>query len=60
MGGEEVRVDHIDVALFPIRQRITDLVEDILFHDLVIELLGSTDVEGESLDFAADFAWAVV
>ena len=25
-----------------------------LFHDLVIELLGSTDVEGESLDFAAE------
>ena len=56
MGGGEVRVDYIEISSFPVRQRITDLIEDVLFHDLVIELLGSTDVYGESLDFVADFA----
>ena len=42
---EEIGVDHIDVASFV--KRLCDLVDQILPHDVIIQLLGSTDVQGE-------------
>ena len=55
MACEEIRVHHVDVASLAVRQRITDLVQHVLIHDLVIKLSRSADVEGKSVDFAADF-----
>jgi len=51
---EEVRVDDMDVASSTILERF-EFVEEILFHDVVIELLGSSYIEGEASDFATDF-----
>ena len=51
---KEVGVDHIDVASFV--QRLLDFVEEVLTHDVIVELLGCPDIQGESPDFAADFA----
>ena len=48
---EEVRVDHVDVA-----SSVQWLRDEVLKHDVIVQLLCTTDVEGESSDFAADFA----
>ena len=54
VSPEEIGVDDVDVASFI--ERLLDLVEEVLSHDVVVELLSSTDIESESSDFAADFA----
>ena len=54
ISPEEVRVDHIDVA--SLVQWLCDFIEEVLTHDVIVQLLCTTDVEGESSDFAADFA----
>ena len=58
LGGwvspEEIGVDHIDVASFV--ERLGDLVDQVLTHDVIVQLLGPTDVQGEPSHFAADFA----
>ena len=54
VSPEEIGVHDVDIASFI--ERLLDLVEEVLAHDVVVELLGSTDIEGESSDFAADFA----
>ena len=54
VSPEEIWVYDVDIASFI--ERLLDLVKEVLAHDVVVELLGSTDIEGESSDFAADFA----
>ena len=54
ISPEEVRVDHIDVASSI--QWLCDFIDEVLTHDVIVQLLCTTDVEGESSDFAADFA----
>ena len=55
LGGrvsvEEVGVDHIDVTSFV--ERMGDLIDQILTHDVIVQLMGSTNVEGEPSHFAA-------
>ena len=53
MPPEEIRVDHIDVTSFI--ERLSDLIDQVLTHDVIIQLLGSTDVQGEPSHFATDF-----
>ena len=43
VSPEEVRVDDVDVALFV--KRSGDFVEEILSHDIIVELPGATDIE---------------
>jgi len=51
---EEVRVDDGDVATF--FERLCDFVEEVLSHDVIVELSGASYIEREASDFAADFA----
>jgi len=51
---EEVRVDDGDVTAFV--ERLCDFVEEVLPHDVIVELSGTSNVEREASDFAADFA----
>ena len=51
---KEVRVDDIDVVSFV--KRLRDFIKKILSHDVIVELPGTSYIEGESSDFAADFA----
>ena len=51
---EEIGVVHIDVASFV--KRLCDLIDQILTHDVIVKLLGSTNVQGELPHIAADFA----
>ena len=48
---EEIRVDHMDVASFV--ERVCDLIDQVLTHDVIVQLLGSANVEGEPSHFAA-------
>jgi len=50
----EVGVDDGDVTAF--LERLCDLVEEVLSHEVIVELSGTSDVEREPSDFAADFA----
>jgi len=50
---EEIGVDDGDVT--PFVERLSEFVQEIAFHDFVIELLGSSDIEREPTDFATDF-----
>ena len=58
LGGgvspEEIGVYHIDVASFV--NRLSDLVDQVLTQDAIVELTGSTYIEGKSPDLVADFA----
>ena len=54
VSPEEIGVDHIDVASFV--KRMCDLVNQGLTHDIIVELPGSTYIEGESPHLSADFA----
>ena len=56
MGGspEEIGVDYIDVASFI--ERLSDFVDQILVHDAIVELLGSTYIEGKPSHFTAYLA----
>ena len=58
LGGgvspEEIGVDYIDVASFV--ERLSDFVDQVLTHDVIVLLLGSANVQGEPSHFAADFA----
>ena len=51
---EEVGVDDRDVPSFV--ERIKNFVVEVLTHDVIVELSGSSHIERESSDFAADFA----
>ena len=53
VSPEEVRVDHVNVTSFV--ERVGDFIDEVLTHDIVVELLGPTDVQGEPSHFAADF-----
>ena len=50
---EEVGVDDRDVASFV--ERLCDLVDQILTHDVIVELPGPPHIARETSDFAADF-----
>ena len=52
VSPEEIGVDHIDIPSFV--QRLNDLIDQVLTHDVMVELAGSSYTEGESpdLDFA--------
>ena len=54
ISPEEIGVDHIDVASFV--ERLRDLIDQVLTHDVIVQLLGSANVQGEPSHFAADFA----
>ena len=55
LGGrvspEEIGVDYIDVASFI--ERLRDFVDQVLTHGIIVELLGSTYIEGEPSHFTA-------
>ena len=55
LGGwvspEEIEVHYGGVA--PLVERMLDLINQVLTHDVVVELSGSTDIEGEAPDFTA-------
>ena len=51
---EEIRVDDIDVAAFVLR--VPDLVEEIVTHDVIVELSTSSNIEREPTNFAARFS----
>ena len=53
MSGEEIRVDDIDVSAFV--KRICQLLQKVMVHDAVVELLLTTNIEGEPSHFAAHF-----
>ena len=53
VSPEEVRVDDVDVASFI--ERSCDFVEEILSHDVIVELPGAADIEGEAPYLAAHF-----
>ena len=54
VSPKEIRVDHIDIASFV--ERVRDLVDQILTHDVIVELLSTANVQGEPSHFSADFA----
>ena len=58
LGGrvspEEIGFDYIDVASFI--ERLSNFVDQVLTHDVIVQLPGSTYIEGKSPDLAADFA----
>ena len=51
---EEVGVDDRDVPSFI--ERIKNFIVEVLTHDVIVELSGSSHIERETSDFAADFA----
>ena len=51
---EKVRVDFIDIA--SLVQLLRDFIDQVLTHDVIAQLLSTTDVEDESSDFATHFA----
>ena len=53
VSPEEVRVDDVDVASFV--GRSCYFVEELLTHDVIVELPGAPDIEGEAPDLAAHF-----
>ena len=53
VSPEEIGVDYIDVGSFV--ERLSDFVDQVLTHDIV-ELLGSTYIEGEPSHVTADLA----
>ena len=54
MSGEEIGIDDVDVSAFI--KRIRQLLQKVLTHDVVVELLLTTNIEGEPSHFAAHFA----
>ena len=54
MFGEEIGIHDVDVSAFV--KRIRQLLEKVLAHDVVVELLLTTNIEGEPSHFAAHFA----
>ena len=50
---EEIGVDDINVTSFV--ERLSDLIDQVLTHDIIVELMGATNVQGEPSDFTADF-----
>ena len=51
--SEEIRVGDIDIAAFVLR--VLDLIEEIIAHDVIIELLTSPNIEREPTNFTALF-----
>ena len=54
ISPEEIGVDHIDVASFV--ERVCDLIDQILTDDVIVELLGSANVQGEPSHSATYFS----
>ena len=52
MSGEEIGIDDVDVSALV--KRIRQLLQKVLAHDVVVELLLTTNIEGETMHFAAD------
>lgn len=52
VSPEEIGAHYIDVASFV--EMLSDLVDQVLTHDGIVELSGSTYTECESPDLAAD------
>ena len=50
---KEIGVDDINVTSFV--ERSGNLIDQVLTHDVICELMGSTNVQGEPSHFAADF-----
>ena len=42
---KEIGVDDVNVSLFV--ERLGDLIDQVLTHDVIVELMGSTNVQGE-------------
>ena len=54
ISGEETGIDDVDVS--PFVKRILQLLQKVLAHDVVVELLLTTNIKGEPSHFAAHFA----
>ena len=54
VSPEEIGVDYIDVASFV--KRLSDFVDWVLTHDIIVTLLGSTYIVGEPSHFTAYLA----
>ena len=50
---KEIGVYDINVASFV--ERLGDLIDQVLTHDVIVVIMGSTNVQDEPSDFAADF-----
>jgi len=55
---EEVGIDNRHVTSFV--KGLFEFIEEVLFYDLVVELLGPTDIEGEASDFASLFSRSIL
>ena len=53
MSGEEFGIEDIDVSAFV--KRIRQLLQKVLAHDVVVQLLLTTNIEAEHSHFAAYF-----
>ena len=53
ISPEEIGIDDINIASFV--QRLCDFVEEVLLHDVIVELMCSAYIECEALYFTADF-----
>lgn len=54
VSPEEVGINHRNVPSFI--QRLRDFVQEILTHDVIVQLLGSTDIECEPCHFTVHSA----
>lgn len=55
VSPEEIWFDHINVTV--LFEKFSDLVDQVLTHDAIVELPGPSHIVSESLDLAADFAF---
>ena len=53
MSGEEIGIDDIDVSAFV--KRICQFIQEVLTHDVVVELLLTANIESKPTHFAANF-----
>ena len=58
MSGEEIGIDDIDVSAFV--KRICQLLQKVLTHDVVVELLLTTNIEGEPSHFKHTLPFSVL
>ena len=57
MSGEEIGIDDVDVSAFA--KRIRQLLQKVLAHDVVVQLLLTTNIKGETSHFAAHLLFLV-
>ena len=53
MSYEESGIDDVDVSVFV--KRIRQFIQDVLTHDVVVELLLTANIESKPTHFAANF-----